>query len=211
MAVKSDITIRPLIPSQIWKIVGSEKYLNPTLSNHFASSLMAYAKSQFEQRNEEARQAWIDSARATFMDRYHARFCIHLAGLESIKDPSLKSRLAVDLAEFARENGISASEKLEMALLEDPNVNLQSVQDLRSTLQKTSAGRPESYLKEIDGALNKLKLENSIEETLTKKKRTVMEEINAQLQGSKDLSLALLSTLLLLLAANSGGVIKATG
>jgi hypothetical protein len=157
------------------------------------------------------RQAWMDSARTAFLDKYHARFSIHLEGLESIKDASLKSKLAVDLAEFARENGLAAVEKLEVALLEDPNVNLQPSQDLRSALQKTSIGRLESYLKDIDTALHKLKPESSIEDLLVKKKSTMMQEINAQLQGSNDLSLTLLSTLLLLLAANSGGVIKATG
>jgi hypothetical protein len=211
MPVTSNISIRSLILSQICRITASEKSLTPTLLSHFSSSLTAYAKSQYEQRYAEMRQAWMDSARTAFLDKYHIRFNIYLEGLESIKDASLKSKLAVDLAEFARENGLIAVEKLEVASLEDPNVNLQPLQDFRSALQKTSTGRPEGYLKDIDSALHKLKPEIPIEDLLTKKKSTMMQEINTQLQGSNDLSLTLLSTLLLLLAANSGGVIKATG
>lgn len=146
------------------------------------------------------------------MEKYHARLCIHLSGLDSVKDASLKSKLAVDLVEFARENGITAVEKLEVALREDPNVNLQPLQDLRSALQKPSAGRSESYLKEIEAALHKINPGGSIRDMALKaKKLSMMEEINSQLQSSKDISLTLLSTVLLLLAANSDGVIKATG
>jgi hypothetical protein len=174
--------------------------------------LLPYAVSQFNDRYEQMRQAVLASAKAIFVDKYHARFYIYLKGVESIKDISLKSRLAGDLLQYARDSGVTAVEKLETVLIvEDPNVNLQLLNDLRVVLQQTGAGRPENCLKDIQHALHNLESDFPIKDALTKKKANMMEEINTQLQNSKDLSLALLSTLLLILATKSEGVLKATG
>lgn len=157
------------------------------------------------------RQAFLDSARTVFVDKYQARICLQYRGLSGIKDASLKSRLAADLLQFARENGIPAIEKLEMALLEDTSVDLQPLNDLRKVLRQTGAGSPMHCLRDVLDTFKHLEWHSAVEEGLPARKKATMEEINAQLQNSKDLSLALLSTLLLVLAATRDGVVKATG
>ncbi|KAF8249741.1 hypothetical protein K440DRAFT_621212 [Wilcoxina mikolae CBS 423.85] len=198
---------------ELTQLLGSGQFLiSPALLSHFTNSLLPYAVSQFNDKYEQMRQAVLDSAKAIFVDKYHARFYIHLKGVEGIKDPSLKSRLAGDLLHYARDSGITAVEKLETVLIvEDPNVNLQLLNDLRGVLQQTGAGKPENCLKDIQRALRNLEADFPVEDALAKKKANMMEEINSQLQNSKDLSLALLSTLLLVLATKSEGVLKATG
>ena len=174
--------------------------------------MLPFANSQFAQRYDEMRHAAVESAKAVFLDRYHARFCNHLKGLEGVKDASLRSKLAIDLQKYAKDTGISALEKLEAALVEDPDVNLQPLNDLRAILQQTGAGKPDGWLRDVAHALRRFEPDgSSIDKALQQRKAGMMQEINSQLQISKDLSLALLSTLLLLLASRNVGIIKATG
>ncbi|KAF8538908.1 hypothetical protein BDD12DRAFT_883898 [Trichophaea hybrida] len=198
---------------ELTQLLGSgQSLISPAVLSHFTNSLLPYAVSQFNDRYEQMRQAVLASAKAIFINKYHVRFYIHLKGVEGIKDPSLKSRLAGDLLQYARDSGITAVEKLETVLIvEDPNVNLQLLNDLRGVLQQTGAGKPENCLKDIQRALRNLEADFPVEDVLAKKKANMMEEINSHLQNSKDLSLALLSTLLLILATKSEGVLKATG
>lgn len=202
--------------SELSRFLCSENPLPQGLLLHFTTLLHPYAISEFNWRYDELRKSAINSSKSVFLDKYQARIQIHSSALCAITDPSLKFKLALDLLQYACESGMVALEKLENVLREDPNANLQSLQDFREVLRLSrSSKKPEDRLKEVDHGLRNFLIELEIGfldgDSETQKKRAMMEEINNRLQNTNDLSLALLSTLLLVLGANNEGLLKATG
>jgi len=144
------------------------------------------------------------------VDKYHARFAVNLRGLQSVADGLLRSKLALDLLQHVRDSVPGGLEKLEAALLEDPQANLQPLQDLQEALQRQGISA-EEQLRDVERAFRSFPDSQLCVDVFPKKKASMMREMTAQLQNSNDLSLSLLLTLLLVLGKRGDGVIRATG
>ncbi|KAI5806926.1 hypothetical protein EDC01DRAFT_625837 [Geopyxis carbonaria] len=184
--------------------------------SYFTNRLYPYCLLQFNQRIEELQRIETNLAKATFVDKYCLRYLLHREGLRGIDDKSLRSKLAAYLLEFARDNGIAMGEKLEAALVDDPDSDPRPLHELISSLKNTAEERkPEHRLEEIDKAiptiLSSLNVEYPQTDIVLRKKRGIMGEMNSQLQSGTELSLQLLLAILLLHASRKGGVIRATG
>jgi hypothetical protein len=170
--------------------------------------LYSTATKTFKDRYEQLRQVVLTNARKEFTDKFYARFGVHLRALVSVKDVTLRDRLAGDLLQWTKTTGTAAVEKLDMVLMtEDLEGDRQPLYELRLVLQTTGQGRPETCLRDVESSLQAVMPLDD----LTKYNEIMMNEINSLLQSTSDYSLALLSTLLLLLAMRSGGVLKASG
>ena len=196
--------------SQLSKALRTAKKLPPALLTHYTNLLHPFAISQLKQRYEELQRAAISSARAAFVEKHHARFAVNLRGLQSIADGLLRSKLALDLLQYVRDSVPGGLEKLEAALLEDPQANLQPLQDLREALQQQGIAA-EEQLRDIESVFRSFPDSQLCADAFPKKKASMMREMTTQLQNSNDLSLSLLLTLLLILGKRGDGVIRATG
>ena len=190
--------------------------LPTALLSHFTDTLYSYALAQFDERYQEERQAVLDAAKALFADRFLARLHINLKGLEGIRNPALKAMLQADLQQYALDNGLAALDKLEAVLVvEDPNVNLQSLHQLRAALQQQQQAGPEDGLRHLQQALRVLEADTTIpldSNILVKKRASMLHELGQQLEPpSKEPSVVLLSILLIILAKHSDGILRATG
>jgi hypothetical protein len=195
---------------QLSKVLRTAKKLPPALLTHYTNLLHPFAISQLKQRYKELQKDAVSSARAVFVDKHHARFAVNLRGLQSIADASLRSKLALDLLQHVRDSVPGGLEKLEAALLEDPEANLQPLQDLEEALRRQGTSA-EEQLRDIERAFRSFPDSQLSVDVFPKKKASMMREMTTQLQNSNDLSLSLLLTLLLLLGKRGDGIIRATG
>jgi len=143
---------------------------------------------------------------AAFHDKFITRYHIYRAGVDGLGQSVLKKELVLYLLRWVRTNGSTALEKVEAAM-KDSSVDLQL---LRTVLQKTDVARPQDLLAEISLALRRLE-PDGMEDIILSKRRTMLVDIHGDLQSFKLPSLALLSTLILLHATRSTGILKVTG
>ncbi|KAI5812101.1 hypothetical protein BZA77DRAFT_150088 [Pyronema omphalodes] len=198
----------PIKKAEITQLLAADSKLPESVLTQLTNRLHSIATKTFKDRYEQLRQVVLTNAKKEFTDKFYARFAVHLRALASIKDITLRDRLAGDLLQWAKTTGTAAVEKLDMVLMtEDLEGDHQPLYELRLVLQTTGQGRPETCLRDVESSLQAfMPLDD-----LTKYKEIMMNEINLLLQSTSDYSLALLSTLLLLLATRSGGVLKASG
>ena len=143
---------------------------------------------------------------AAFLDKFLTRFHIYRTGVDGLGQSVLKKELTLHLLRWTRSNGGKALEKVEAAT-RDPSVDLQM---LRTILQRADTARPQDLLVEISLALRRLE-PDGMDDIIVSKRKAMLLEIHGDLQSFKEPSLALLSTLILLHATRSTGILKVTG
>ena len=154
--------------------------------------------------------------RDVFLEKGSARFQIHYAALQGLEEGPLRSKLAADLVDYARELILGHLEKYETFM--DPDVIPSSILEFRIALQQTanSTAKPEQTLKDIDMGLQNVIMELMVDSAtpdtmLEYQKKRFTNDLRAQLQKTNDASIALTLTLILLHADLGPGVLKASG
>lgn len=163
----------------------------------------------------ELREGDIRIASGVFVEKCYIRFHLHLISLGSLGDASLKTKLAADLLEYAKSLVSAALDKLESAFLQGGS-NVLDLQKLRLEL-RTESSKPLLTLQGIEHGLVKLiqqdlGLELPTEVYLEKRKRCILEEMQAQLSNTEDPSLMLLLVIIIIYSSNTpSGILKTTG
>lgn len=155
---------------------------------------------------EERQKLNVDAEMATFLDKFLTRFHIYRTGVDGLEKSVLKKELTLHLLQWARLNGGKSLEKVEAAT-KDPSEDLQM---LRTVLRRTDIARPQDLLAEISLALRRLE-PDGMEDIVSSRRKAMLVGIYGDVQSFKVPSLALLSTLTLLHATRSTGILKVTG
>lgn len=154
-------------------------------------------------------------ASGVFVEKCYIRFHLHFVSLGALGDASLKTKLAADLLEYTKSLVSTALDKLESALLQGDR-NVLDLQPLRLEL-RTESSKPLLTLQGIENGLVKLiqqdlGLELPTEVYLEKRKRGMLEEMQAQLSNTEDPSLMLLLVIIIIYSSNTpSGILKTTG
>jgi len=153
--------------------------------------------------------------RDIFWEKGYARFQIHYVALQGLEAGSLRSKLAADLVDYARELLLGHLDRYETFMT--PDVIPSIILDFRIALQQTaySSAKPEQLLRDIDMGLQnvvmKLVVPTTLDNVLEHQKQRFTNDLRAQLQKTNDASLALTLTLILLQGQLGPGVLKASG
>ena len=143
---------------------------------------------------------------------------LHYTALKGIPDEPLRSKLGTDLVDYGRELIIGHVDKLENAVTScDEEFNIGPFNDVKKAIQLSAkAGKkPEFALKEVEQCLASFQTQMAMpipsEELLALKKGEMLNDLRAQLQKTKDASLALTVVLIAIHASLTPGVLKASG
>jgi len=154
--------------------------------------------------------------RDVIWEKGYARFQIHYVALQGLEEGPLRSKLAADLVDYARELVLGHLDRYETFM--EPDVIPSGILDFRIALQQTanSTAKPEQVLKDIDMGLQdvimKLVVVSATSDAmLAHQKKRFTSDLRAQLQKTNDASVALTLTLILLHADLGPGVLKASG
>lgn len=182
--------------------------------SYFVGAVHPRALQVFSGHLRKLREGDIRVASGVFVERCYVRFHLHLVGLGALGDASLKTKLAGDLLEYARGLISAALDKLEAAFLQGGE-NVLALQQLHLEL-RTESSKPLLTLQGIEHGLVKLiqqdlGLELPTEADLEKRRRGMLEEMQAQLSSTEDPSLMLLLVIIIIYSNTSSGVLKATG
>lgn len=180
--------------------------------SHFVDTIYPRALDVFSRHLRGLREEDIRIAGGVFVEKCYIRFHLHLISLGALGDASLKTKLAADLLEYTKSLVSTALDKLESALLQ---CDL-DLQPLRLEL-RTESSKPLLTLQGIENGLVKLiqqdlGLELPTEVYLEKRKRGMLEEMQAQLSNTEDPSLMLLLVIIIIYSSKTpSGILKTTG
>ena len=150
-----------------------------------------------------------------FWEKGYVRFQLHNTALQVINEGPLRTKLAMDLVDYSRENLLSLLEKYRDSL--QPDIIPSPVHELEAVLQQTvnTRAKPSQLLKDIGDklliALEAMNLSPASDEIIEHQKRKLISELCTQLQKTTDAPLAIAITLILIHARLSPGVLKASG
>ena len=171
----------------------------------------------YEEALKEVRQASSAAVGEEFVSRFYARFVLYHAGLLTITDKSLRSKLASALLKFGKDSGISALQTLEKGLTDDSA----NVGQLRAVTRRLEEVDPEEtktapktlgqIVHEMHEALTAASVTTPPAEDLANRKQLMVDDLLSQLENSTDISLQLLLVLVLRHAAEKDGLLKASG
>ncbi|KAI5846278.1 hypothetical protein DFP73DRAFT_383338 [Morchella snyderi] len=199
---------------ELFKHLAAKNESLPTpLLSYFVNALYPQASLAFSVRLRELKDSEIRIAEGVFVERCYTRFRLHHLGLEALVDASLKTKLASDLLEYAKGMISSSLDKLESALIHSGKPL--DLQQLRLVIRAESA-KPQLALKGIENGLIKLiqqdlAFELPSDNELGKRKRGMLDEMQLQLEATKDPSLMLLLTTIILHSSKASGILKSTG
>lgn len=150
-----------------------------------------------------------------FWEKGYIRFQLHNTALQVINEGPLRTKLAMDLVDYSRENLLGLLGKYKDSL--QPDIIPGPVHELEVVLQQAvnTTTKPSQLLKSIDDkliiALESMSLSPASDEILEYQKRKLISELCAQLQKTNDAPLAIAITLILIHARLGPGVLKASG
>lgn len=201
-------------PQELFKHLAAKNESLPTpLLSHFVNALHPQGSLAFSVRLRELKDSEARIAGVVFVEKCYTRFHLHNLGLEALVDASLKTKLAGDLLEYAKGVISSGLDKLESAFIH--NDKQLDLQQLRLAL-RAEPTKPQLTLREIENGLVRLiqqdlAFELPSEDDLGKRKRGMLDEMQLQLEGTRDPSLMLLLAIIILHSSKASGVLKATG
>lgn len=170
----------------------------------------------FSRRLEELRSQESAAAVSVFLEKFALRFSVYLQGVQNLKDKALRSKLGDDLLAYANETGSPALDKLESALEDHPDANLQGLHFLRISLKDTA--KPKDTMKRLQQLQKEIwdfvgDVDGKVQDdaAIIVKKKQLIEEQNSKCQQATDLSLQVLLTLLAVYAQSRPGALKASG
>lgn len=198
------------------KHLASGRPLPPAVLSHFVTKLHPLSLTVFSDRLEELRSQEASAASSAFLEKFVLRFAVYLQGVQDLKDKALRAKLGEDLLSYANETGIPALEKLEAALADQPDANLQRLHPLRISLKDTT--KPKDIVKRLQQIQKEIwefvgDIDGKIPDdaAIAAKKKQLVEEMNTKCQQATELSLQVLLTLLAVHAQNRPGALKASG
>lgn len=201
---------------QLLKYLANANTSLPTVVlSHFVGVIHPRALEVFSRHLRELREEDIRIASGIFVEKCYIRFHLHLISLETLGDASLKTKLAADLLEYTKSLVSTALDKLE-SVSPQGDRNVLDLQQLRLEL-RTESSKPLLTLQGIEHGLVKLiqqdlGLELPTEVYLEKRKRGMLEEMQAQLSNTEDPSLMLLLVIIIIYSSNTpSGILKTTG
>ncbi|KAL7275295.1 hypothetical protein RUND412_001776 [Rhizina undulata] len=188
----------------------------PTIISSFMNKIYPQASEKFTTHVSGLITADIKAAKQSFVETHYARLLVHHSAMKDIRDPSLKTKLALVLWGYVQESfyGV-AIEKLEAALEKDDDFDPRCLQKIKEALKKNPK-KPEENLEELFAALTasfeELDMVLPSTDMINAKKSSMLQDMNSKiLQKSKDASLLLLLTLVIIHATKRSGVLKISG
>jgi len=203
------------VPAKLLQFLSESSSVPSPALTSMLDTIYPIALDSFNSRITIVQEEAAKNIRDIFWEKGYARFQIHHVALQGLEEGSLRSKLAADLVDYARELLLGHLDRYETFM--EPDVIPSNILDFRIALQQTanSTAKPEQILKDIDMGLQdvmKLVVASATSDTMLEhQKKRFTSDLRAQLQKTNDASLALTLTLILLHADFGPGVLKASG